>query len=264
MEAGQTYIANECLAAIPILQSAMHLQRIGLTALITVLATLLNVDFGFPVLGQLIQNPKSKIQNSQVLAQTPDARKVEADRLFRQGSQQYDKSQFEPALRSWQQALIIYREIKDRQSEGIALSNLGITYYALGDYAKAIEYHQQSLVIAREIKDREGEGHSLGSLGNVYFSLGDYAKAIEYHQQSLAIAREIKYPQLEGASLGSLGGAYYALANNAKAIEYYQQSLAIAREIKYPKLEGILWQIWVLLTVLWEITSKRLSTTSKV
>src|SRR5919202_306820 len=200
--------------------------------LVTLVTTLTISDF------PLIQNPKSQILNSQVLAQSVDERKSEGDRLFQQGSQQYGMSQFEAALQSLQQALIIYREIKDHQREGIALSNLGITYYALGDYGKAIEYHQQSLAIAERIKDREGEGVSLGSLGNAYFSQGDYGKAIESHQQSLAIARGSKYPQLEGASLANLGDAYRSLGDYGKAIEYHQQSLAIAQEIKYPQLEG--------------------------
>ena len=68
-----------------------------------------------------------------------------------------------------QQALIIYREIKDRKGEGESLGNLGIAYNFLGDYAKAIEYHQQSLAILREIKDRKGEGLSLGNLGIAYY-----------------------------------------------------------------------------------------------
>lgn len=86
----------------------MRPQRIGFIALLTLLATLAidNVQF--------IQNPKSKIPNSQVLAQTPDVRKAEADRLLQQGNEQSDTSQLEAALQSWQQALTIYREIKDR------------------------------------------------------------------------------------------------------------------------------------------------------
>jgi hypothetical protein len=90
----------------------MRYQRIGLSALVTFLATILNVDLRLPILDWQL------IQNSQVLAQTPDARKAEADRLLQQGIQQYQTSQFEAALQSWQQALIIYREIKDRKGEG--------------------------------------------------------------------------------------------------------------------------------------------------
>jgi len=201
-------------------------------ALLTLATTLTISDFPF------IRNPKSNIQNFQVLAQTADARKAEADRLLQQGREQFRSNQFEAALQSWQQALIIYQQIKDRQGEGKALGNLGSTYRTLGDYAKAIEYLQQSLAIAREIKDRLLEGKALGNLGVAYYSLGNYAKAIEYHQQSLAIAREIKDPQSEGQSLGNLGVAYYSLGDYTKAIEYHQQSLTILQEIKDPQSEG--------------------------
>ena len=173
-------------------------------------------------------------------AQTTQDRKAEADgaalqeanRLLEQGLQQYQTSQIEAALQSWQQALKLYRELKDRSGEGNALDNLGTAYASLGDYPKAIEYQQQSLAIFRNLKDRSGEGVSLNNLGNVYNSLGDYSKAIEYHQQSLAIKREIKDRLGEGQSLGNLGSVYYQLGDYAKAIEYYQQSLAIARELK--------------------------------
>jgi CHAT domain-containing protein len=204
----------------------MSLQRITLTALLTLVVTL--TISNFPV----IQNPLSKIQNSLVLAQTPDARKAEADRLFQQGIEQYQTSQFEAALQSWQQALTIYREIKDRKGEGQSLGNLGLAYLSLGDYAKAIEYEQQSLAVKREIKDRLGEGHALCNLGSAYLSLGDYAKAIEYEQQSLDIAKEIKDRYGEGQSLGNLGNAYIYLGDYTTAIKYQQQSLAIAREIQ--------------------------------
>ena len=136
---------------------AMKLQ-IRLLALLTLLPTVVPLVPNFPAL----------LTTPQVLAQTSTDRKAEADRLKKQGIEQYQTSQFEAALQSWQQALAIYREIKDRQGEWKALNNLGNAYYSLGDYAKAIDYRQQSLAIANY--------------------LGDYAKAIEYYQQSLAIA----------------------------------------------------------------------------
>jgi CHAT domain-containing protein/Flp pilus assembly protein TadD len=206
----------------------MHRQNLRLTLIVLLTAVLM------PFSAKLT----APFQVSQVLAQTTDARKAEADRLIKQGLQQKRTSQFEAALKSFQQALIIYREIKDRKGEGKALGNLGLAYINLGNYAKAIEYEQQWLAIAREIKDRENEGKALGSLGIAYINLGNYAKAIEYEQQWLAIAREIKNRQGEGAALGNLGIAYSNLGNYAKAIEYYQQVLAIAREIKDRKSEG--------------------------
>ncbi|MEG4803619.1 CHAT domain-containing tetratricopeptide repeat protein [Microcoleus sp. ARI1-B5] len=172
------------------------------------------------------------------IAQTTDAREAEADRLLQQGLQQYQTSQFQAGLNSWQQALEIYRALKNRLGEGRALANVGLAYGSLGNYAKAIEYAQQSLAITRSIKDRQSEGAALGNLGGAYINLGNSAKAIEYLQQQLAIARSIKNRQSEGAALGNLGAAYFYLGNYAKAIEYLQQQLAIARSIKDRNGEG--------------------------
>jgi CHAT domain-containing protein/Flp pilus assembly protein TadD len=150
---------------------------------------------------------------------------------LQQGLQQYGVSQFQEALQSWERALQIYREIKDRQGEANSLNNLGIAYRSLGQYQKAIEFHQQSLAIDREIGFRQGEANSLNNLGIAYDSLGQHEKAIEFFQQSLALKRKIGDRQGEDKSLGNLGVAYRSLGQYEKAIAFQQQQLAIAREI---------------------------------
>ncbi|MEH2146785.1 CHAT domain-containing protein [Nostoc sp.] len=205
-------------------------------------------------------------------------RKPEADRLFDLGTQQFQNSKFKAASQSWEQALLIYREIKYpvdevstlinlgnaynnlgnfpkaiefleqslgiareikyRQGEGDTLRNLGLAYLEKGDYPKAIDYSEQSLAITREIKDRKGEGQSLGNLGLAYASMGDYLKAINHHQQSLVIAQEIKDPQGEVKSLTNLGNVYLNQGNYPKAIESQQQSFALAQKINDPSSEG--------------------------
>ena len=100
-----------------------------------------------------------------VVAQTTDVREVQAFLLLLQGSQHYDTGQLPAALNSWQQALQIYRALKNRQGEGNALGFLGIAYRSLGNYSQAIEYSQQKLAIAREIKDHQNEGVALVNLG---------------------------------------------------------------------------------------------------
>jgi tetratricopeptide (TPR) repeat protein len=165
-------------------------------------------------------------------AQTTQERKAEADRLLQQGREQYQISQFEAALQSWQQALQIYREIKDRKGEGAALGNLGIAYDALGNYGKAIEYYEQWLAIAREIKDRRGEGNALGSLGVAYRALGNYGKAIEYSEQALAILRDIKDRQGEGAVLSNFGNLFAKQQQAELAILFYKQSVNVRETIR--------------------------------
>ncbi|MCA2880192.1 MAG: tetratricopeptide repeat protein [Microcystis sp. M046S1] len=165
-----------------------------------------------------------------VLMEAEKQRK-EADKLFEQGAQQYEISQFREALQSWEKALQIYQEIKNRQGEAASLDNLGSAYLSLGQYQKAIDLHEKSLVINREIVNRQGEANSLNNLGNAYQSRGEYQTAIDYHQQSLDIRREIKDRQGEAASLNNLGNAYQSRGEYQTGINYHQQSLAITREL---------------------------------
>ena len=61
----------------------------------------------------------------------------------------------------------LHEKLKIVEAEGAWLGNLGNAYAALGDVHKAIEFYEQALVIAREIGDRQGEGADLGNLGNL-------------------------------------------------------------------------------------------------
>jgi tetratricopeptide (TPR) repeat protein len=168
----------------------------------------------------------------QHLAQA-DRRKAEADRFFDEGLQQYGIGQFQEAIQSWEQALAIYREIRDQTGEGATLWNLGDVYNGLGEYQVAIDYYQQVRVVAQEMggSSSEGEGIILWKLGGAYFELGEYEQAIDFFEQSLVIAREIGNLAAEGASLAGLGDAYLSLVQYRQAIDFFEQSLVIAREI---------------------------------
>ncbi|MDZ7956587.1 MAG: CHAT domain-containing protein [Aulosira sp. DedQUE10] len=207
----------------------MRDRKFSLTALITLILTV-----SLP-----IANLPPLFQVSQVLAQTPQDRKAEADRLFKQGGEQYQTNQFKVALQSWKQALKIYQALHYSPGEGAASINIGLVYYSFGNYTKAIDYGHKSLVIAREIKDRRNEGEVLRTLSEIYLSSGDYAVAIDYSWQSLIIAREFKNRQSEILALGNLGNAYYQQGDYPKAIEYYQQALSASRDIKNLQLETL-------------------------
>ncbi len=67
-----------------------------------------------------------------------------------------------------------------------------------------MEYYEQALVIAREIGDRQGEGNRLVSLGNACSHLRQVEKAIEYYEQALVIGKEIKDPRIIDICEGNL------------------------------------------------------------
>ncbi|NEP24076.1 tetratricopeptide repeat protein [Moorena sp. SIO3I6] len=160
-----------------------------------------------------------------------DLLQAKADQLLQQGIEQDKTSQYQAALKSWQEALGIYRELEDRQGEANSLGNLGLAYHSLGQYQQAIEFHQQSLAIERELGNRQGEANSLSSLGLGYHSLEQYQQAIEFYQQSLTLYRELEDRQGEANALDNLGLGYHSLEQYQQAINFHQQSLAIEREL---------------------------------
>jgi len=125
---------------------------------------------------------------------------------------------------------------KDDEMSGYLMGSLGILYNQIGSYKKAIKYHKKALVISREIGDRQGEGKRLGNLGNAYLNLGQVEKAIEYYQKALVIAREIGDRRNEGIWLGNLGSTYKNLGQVKKAIECYEKALDSGKEIKDLKI----------------------------
>jgi tetratricopeptide (TPR) repeat protein len=111
-------------------------------------------------------------------------------------------------------------------------TTLGIAYRDLGQVEKAIKYYEQALVIAREIGDRRREGIWLGNLGIAYRDLGQVEKATEYHEQALEIAQEIGHRYLEVNELVNKGNIISDISEFDNAVKFYNQAIAIADEIK--------------------------------
>lgn len=207
----------------------MQPYRIGLTALVSFLAI---------VSMPLTMRSVAVVSALPTATQTQDTRKAQANQLFQQGIEQYQKGQLGAAIKSWQQALLIYQQLQNRQGEEATLGNLGAIYLFLGNYNKAIEFLQPFLAIAQNTGNRSSEAQALGNLGIAYKGSGKYTQSIESHQQALALMRELNNRQGEGQILGNLGNTYEALGDYEKAIASYQQSLEIARGINDHLGEG--------------------------
>ena len=102
-------------------------------------------------------------------------------------------------------------------------------FHSLGEYVKAEEYLQKALVITKEIGDKQGEAADYGNLGTVFQSLGEYVKAEEYHQQALVIRKEIGDKIGEATDYRNLGNLFLCLGEYVKAKEYYKKSLTIRK-----------------------------------
>ncbi|MDJ0502983.1 MAG: tetratricopeptide repeat protein [Nostocales cyanobacterium LE14-WE4] len=184
----------------------------------------------------------SYLFSSTVQGQTNQDRKTQADKLLRQGNQQFQHSQYRDAIQSWQQALVIYQQLKDRKGETNSLNNLGNAYNQLGQYPKAIEFYQQVLTIVQG-QESFSEVETLSKIGLLYKQLGQYTKAVYFYEKSLSISQHLSdllsglnpIAFYESLSLQirlqiDIGNIYADLGDYAKAIQSFEQSLDIANK----------------------------------
>ncbi|MBD2519828.1 CHAT domain-containing protein [Nostoc sp. FACHB-973] len=164
---------------------------------------------------------------SQVLAQNPNPRKAEADKLLQQGNEFDENNQPQAALKAFEKALSIYRETQDQQGEGKTLNYIGNIYNDnFEEYSQAVSYYQKALKIAQKINDRTLESKVLNNLGLVQLHLENYRRAVEYCEQALAIARQNNNYETEAIALKSLG-AIYIVSDSSKGLDFLEQSLIV-------------------------------------
>ena len=104
-------------------------------------------------------------------------------------------------------------------------------FLSVGQYTKAEEYLQKALVIRKEIGDKQGEASDYGNLGTVFQSVGQYTKAEEYLQKALTIKEEIGDKRDVGILYLHLGKLCRDSQLNAKSQEFVNKALEISYEI---------------------------------
>jgi CHAT domain-containing protein/predicted negative regulator of RcsB-dependent stress response len=140
-------------------------------------------------------------------------------------------SQPQEALKYFNQALPIMRQVGNRAGEAATLNNIGRVYDSIGQPQEALKYYNQALPIRREVGDRAGEAATLNNIGAVYDSIGQPQEALKYYNQALPISREVGSRSGEATTLHNIGAVYNSISQPQKALEYYNQALPIRREV---------------------------------
>jgi tetratricopeptide (TPR) repeat protein len=135
------------------------------------------------------------------------------------------------ALRLFEQALLIQREVGDRAGEATTSSDLALVYERIGRPQEALRLFEQALLIRREVGDRAGEATTSSKLANVYQNTGRSQEALRLYEQALPILREVGDRAGEAATLSNLAGVYLDLGRLQEALRLYEQTLPIHREV---------------------------------
>ncbi len=132
-------------------------------------------------------------------------------------------------VRHAQEALNLYRELRNTLGEGLALNGLGRIYNALWEKDHALECYTQALSIYKEREDCGGEAQVLNNLGRVYYDLGLPMKARTCFENALSKSREVEDHDAEGRALHGLGMICRQFAETLEAQKYYEEALSVLR-----------------------------------
>ena len=131
----------------------------------------------------------------------------------------------------FQAAFKLYHQIGDQKGEADVLGHLGVLFSKAGRSDRARSCYQAALKIYRKFGDREREAFVLSDLGDIFSNSGQPEHARSCYQAALKIHREIDYRQLEALDLTSIGLLFLKLGQPDSSRIYFQEAFKIYRKI---------------------------------
>jgi tetratricopeptide (TPR) repeat protein len=138
---------------------------------------------------------------------------------------------FAQAIRYYEWALSLHRQMGEKAREAATLNNIGGVYEDLGDKQQALAYYEQALSLWRQVGNRAGEAGTLNNIGRIYDDLGDKQQALAYYEQALLLRRQVGYKEGESTTLSNIGKVYDDLGDKQQALAYYEQALLLAQQV---------------------------------
>jgi tetratricopeptide (TPR) repeat protein len=108
------------------------------------------------------------------------------------------------------EALVLLRELGDKQGVAEALANLGTATWARGDGVRAVALLEESLALKRDLGDRQGMAYVLGSLGTMALEQGEFARAAALLGEVITVLHQLE--DRHGMAAALEGIAYVAAA----------------------------------------------------
>jgi CHAT domain-containing protein len=193
--------------------------------------------------GGVEQSGKYTIRLAETRLSSPnDQKRLEAEAHLNAGRKLYlqgGASRLE-AVKEYEVAAYLWRELFDEQWEAITQTILGRVYFNLYKTKESIAANTLARKLFQKTKDLIGESKAVKWLGVTYYNRTyQHDKALEYFKQTLILQKEINAPQKEvGQTLEDLGLVSIGLQQREEARNYLEQALLIWQEIKNKNGEG--------------------------
>jgi CHAT domain-containing protein len=148
-----------------------------------------------------------------------DSTRIRAQVLNAQGRLQFGKGNAEAALKTWQAAEKLYKQVDDEVGILGSHINQAEAMQRLGLYRRTEQLLAQVEEELLRLNDSPLKATGLQNLGNVLRQKGDLDESYRILMQSLAVAQQLKSPQDESKALLNLGNTERTLAKRAEVFK---------------------------------------------
>jgi len=134
-----------------------------------------------------------------------------------------------------EEALVLYRELEDRNGIAYTREDLAQILTSQGDYTRARTLLEENLLLYAALGKPYRTAYPLCDLSRIFFLSrhNDQAKTCAMAEESLAFFQEVGNRRLIAYLLGLLGEILLQQGEPARAREYCEKSLATFRELEY-------------------------------
>lgn len=136
------------------------------------------------------------------------------------------------SLTSFAEAIRLSKASDDKLTMALAYLSSGRIYDILNQSTKALDAYNQALPLWRDLRDRSGEARTLNNIGTVYSLLGETAKALEYFNQSLPIIRDLKDPIGEARTLNNIAWVYREQGQLKDALTQINAAIGLIEKLR--------------------------------
>lgn len=141
------------------------------------------------------------------------------------------KGEYDEALTYMFDALKAEEELEDQNGIAQAYNNIGIVYYYIQDFDKTTLYLTKALEIQETLGNFDGLFNGYNNVGAIRIHQEKYVEAIKSYEKAFSISTEINDKKNQAVSLSNIGICWTKLKDYSKAEQFYDRSLAIRDEI---------------------------------
>jgi CHAT domain-containing protein/tetratricopeptide (TPR) repeat protein len=146
------------------------------------------------------------------------------------------------ALDAYRNARQLYRDVGDKQGQGVSWVGEADVLFLLGNNQEALSAYRQARSLYQDVGDKLGQGNSWRGEADVLFRLGNNQAALSAYRQARSLFHDVGDKLGQGNSWRGEADVLFHLGNNQAALSAYRQARSLYQDVGDKLGQGNSWR----------------------